>query len=356
MKKLPESVMIIAPAALITALVLVLGFLMVGPDEGTPEAAVIPSAPVVTSPGSDLTDDPMPRTSEPTKQSKPDDPLPARPPGKLKAPPVTLKRKPAVRIFPQTSFRISSFNLLGHSHTEPGGHKARLAAGPVRMGWQLGLLDAHQVDVVGMQELQPQQWGVLNGRSSTWEVYPGGSDRLSMPNSIAWRRSVFRAVRTETVSIPYFFGEIRQMPYVQLEHLETKQRIWVANFHNPANAHGDASRWRAEALRREIDLANTLALDGYPVFFTGDMNDRTGYFCGLTGNTDLRAADGGSNEGACLPPSPMQVDWIFGSKQVTFSGYVADRSAAVARTTDHPIVVATATLPERRQKIVRKGR
>lgn len=355
--------MIIAPAALITALVLVLGLLMVGPDSEptADDARPETSAPAVTSPGSDLTDDPLPTDAPstgpaPTSTDTTGSTTPQRPRGKLTAPQLTLKRKPPVKIFPETTIRIASFNLLGHSHSEKGGHKAHLAAGPVRMGQQLALFDAHGIDVAGLQELQPPQLGVLNQRSATWEVYPGAIDRWSMPNSIAWRRSVFKAVRTETVPIPYFFGQPRDMPYVLLEHLESGQRIWVANFHNPADAHGNAAHWRAEALAREIELANTLDLDGYPVFFTGDMNDRAGYFCGLTGQTRLRAADGGSNDGVCRPPSPMQVDWIFGSEQVTFSDYVADRSAAVARTSDHPLVVATATLPERRQKIVRKGR
>jgi hypothetical protein len=32
------------------------------------------------------------------------------------------------------------------------------------------------------------------------------------------------------------------------------------------------------------------------------------------------------------------VDWIFGTRDVHFSGYTEDRSALVQRTTDHPVV------------------
>ncbi len=351
--------MVIAPAALITALVLVLGFVMVGPDGQTDEGRPSPTTSTTTSPAPEPTQ-PSSTPTEATGNSKNSpgskgkDNGPSRPHGKLTAPQVTLKRKPRVKVTPATSIRIASFNLLGHSHTEKGGHKAKLASGPVRMGQQLGILDSYRVEVAGLQELQPPQMAVLNNHSGTWGVYPGNLDRMSMPNSIVWRKSVFDAVRTETVSIPYFFGQPREMPYVLLEHKETKQRFWIANFHNPANAHGDASRWRAAALAREVQLANDLAADGYPIFFTGDMNDRAGYFCGLTGQTKMKAANGGSTGGTCAPPTRMDVDWIFGSDEVLFSEFVSERTPAIARTTDHPIVVATATLPEKRERIKRK--
>jgi hypothetical protein len=40
----------------------------------------------------------------------------------------------------------------------------------------------------------------------------------------------------------------------------------------------------------------------------------------------------------------MDVDWIFGSPELTFSDYVSDQDAFVRRTTDHPIVVASARM------------
>ena len=37
------------------------------------------------------------------------------------------------------------------------------------------------------------------------------------------------------------------------------------------------------------------------------------------------------------------IDWIFGSSGMQFHRYVVDRSALVRHTTDHPVVLATAS-------------
>ncbi len=259
---------------------------------------------------------------------------------------VTLKPKRSTTLGPPVTFTVASFNLLGTSHTRPGGHSSKLASGPTRMRAQLGLLDEHGVDVVGLQELQLPQWNVLAERNDEWGVHPGGPDRHSVQNSVAWRRSVFTLVETHAIEIPYFFGRAREMPYVLLEHITSGQRVWVATFHNPADVFGTAERWRATALRRESRLARRLAKTPYPVIFTGDMNERETYFCGLTAVTDLRSANGGSNAGGkCRPPSPTRIDWIFGTSWLTFTEYTEDDSPAVARTSDHPLLVATVVVP-----------
>ena len=92
------------------------------------------------------------------------------------------------------------------------------------------------------------------------------------------------------------------------------------------------------------------------MIFTGDFNDRTGVFCSMTGQTDLAAASGGSTGTACAPPPAMQVDWIFGSEDLTFSNYYADRGAPVPRMTDHPVVradvyLAPALTPRQAKKL-----
>ena len=60
------------------------------------------------------------------------------------------------------------------------------------------------------------------------------------------------------------------------------------------------------------------------------------------------AANGGSNgSDGCRPPSPIHVDWIFGPVETAFSGYLADRSEMVRKSSDHPMVIAEAMLPPR---------
>ncbi len=250
-----------------------------------------------------------------------------------------------------TVFRISSFNILGYGHTKPGGNRKGWADGRTRMRWQIELLTGHDIDIVGFQEFQPEQFQVFTEEvGSEWGVYPGDKlARAAMHNSIAWRKDTWRLVQSGNLPIPYFGGVKIRMPVILLEHVETGQQAWFGNFHNPANARGNAERWRDEATNLQIAMANRKRTEtGLPVFITGDMNEKAEYFCRMTRSAPMIAADGGSNDaGGCRPPAPTQVDWIFGPVETAFSGYLADRSAEVRKTTDHPMVIAEAMLPPR---------
>lgn len=248
---------------------------------------------------------------------------------------------------PAMQFTVGTFNVLGSSHTSRGGKWPGMASGPTRIRWALGLLYARGVDVVGFQELQRDQLRTFLGASGGgWGVYPGeAAGPLGIENSVAWRRAEWTALEVHTIPIPYFDGRLRPMPYVLLQHNLTGRKAWFANFHNPASnsrrGNNDGHRWRAMML--EIDLANRLwAETGYPVFITGDMNEREVYFCNMTGRAPMVAANGGSNEGTCSPPPyPMPVDWVFGSDVVSFSNYTRDE---IPRISDHPLVAAEVVL------------
>ena len=65
----------------------------------------------------------------------------------------------------------------------------------------------------------------------------------------------------------------------------------------------------------QADLANELEETGVPVILLGDFNERDEAFCSITGNSDLKAVNGGGwPNGRCDPPSWMRIDWIFVSK------------------------------------------
>ena len=99
------------------------------------------------------------------------------------------------------------------------------------------------------------------------------------------------------------------------------------------------------ATAREADLFASLRPKGYPIFVTGDMNEQESWFCAVAGPGDLRAAVGG--EGArdgCSVPGGFRIDWIAGSYDVAFSNYREDRGGVVAWMTDHPVIIADATI------------
>jgi endonuclease/exonuclease/phosphatase family metal-dependent hydrolase len=240
---------------------------------------------------------------------------------------------------PTLDFTISSFNVLGSNHTVRGGTHARWASGPVRAHWATALLLGHGVDVVGLQELQPPQLNVIRRSYAVWPGYSLG--RAGTDNSIGWRTDTWELVNAYSISIPYFHGRHRPMPYVLLRNSATGVEAWFANFHNPADVRGNQQHWRTIAETLEISLVNRLRHNtGLPVFVTGDMNERAEVFCRMTGGAGMIAAAGGTNSGGCRPARPTNVDWIFGTPDVAFSGYTVDRSRLVSRTSDHPMMIS----------------
>jgi endonuclease/exonuclease/phosphatase family metal-dependent hydrolase len=249
-------------------------------------------------------------------------------------------------------FRVASFNLLGFRHTQPGGdNSGGFADGRTRMGYAVNFLNHWRVDVVGFQEFEPEQRDKFMSLTGTdWQHYPGDTmTRIDMANSIAWRTADWQVVQENTIQIPYFHGELVDMPYVLLKSVATGREVWFANFHNPASVYGPAQKWRTKAMHREVNLANTLNDSGTPLVLTGDMNENTEYFCGMTTGAAMKAAAGGSfGTSTCdqYPPRPMGIDWIFGSNDgLTFSNYQRREGKLVQRTTDHPVVFADVTLP-----------
>ena len=255
---------------------------------------------------------------------------------------------------PVATYTVSSFNVLGSSHTKPGGKRA---VGTTRIVWAKQLLDRRHVDVVGFQELQPDQaekFAAITG--DTWAMWPGLPDweegmseagwrKRDSENSVAWRTDTFERVDASFVTIPYFNGNERRMPVVLLRHKATGLLAYFSNFHNPAYASNQKRRDEAKA--RQIAMVNRLAPTGLPVFITGDMNEREEYFCTMVAGAPVKAANGGRyRDGVCTPPpKPMPVNWILGlKKRGTFSNYVRDDSRLVNRITNHFVIRADVTI------------
>ncbi len=248
-------------------------------------------------------------------------------------------------LLPPTTFRVATFNILGHAHTTARGNKPRFADGQVRMGWAMSLLKNTNVSVAGLQELEPPQLAAFRRNSPGWAVWPGlAVGKSALANSVVWRSDVWTYVEGHTIPIPYFHGQLKPMPYVKLRHLGTGQEVWFANFHNPASTRGPAEKWRRAATAKEAALANQLTSAGTPLILTGDMNDKSAFFCPFTASTSMKASNGGSTGGSCQPPGNMAIDWIFGSASITFANHNRVKGGLVSRATDHPLIWADATV------------
>ena len=168
-------------------------------------------------------------------------------------------------------------------------------------------------------------------------------------NSIGWRKSVWTLVKASTRTIPYFHGNMLEMPFLKMRHNATGRLAFFMNAHHPVSGgrRGNNDAWRAMAVNREIAAVNESRADSSaPVFVIGDMNDREKVFCPFLRRGGMHAANGGSaTDTTCTLPRPAPIDWIFGTADVDFHDYVKVDNAFVARTTDHPVIVSGATLP-----------
>nr|WP_301539518.1 endonuclease/exonuclease/phosphatase family protein [Nocardioides sp. zg-1308] len=244
-------------------------------------------------------------------------------------------------------FRVATYNVLGDSHTGPGGNKPGFPDAGPRMDMAIAALRNNGIDVVGFQEFESTQHNMFTSRAGEYALYPGlALGDKSVRFNIAWRSSMWSLVEAHTLSIPYAGGSRIDMPVVLLESTTTGRRAWFANFHNPADTPrlGNNAHWRSMAAGIEIaHLTELHARDGHPVIVTGDFNERSEIFCRFTAGGVFSAAAGGSSAGGCAPPPSMQVDWIFGSTGVAFEGYAVTGTGVAS---DHNLVHAQATLTE----------
>ncbi|NHC24642.1 hypothetical protein G6553_15870 [Nocardioides sp. IC4_145] len=244
------------------------------------------------------------------------------------------------------SFTLTTFNILGSQHTAPGGAAAEYAPGRIRTEWAARLVASYGSSIVGLQELQSDQLSALtratDGRFAFW---PGSAlGGKGVPQSVMWDTSVWAATYQDSITVP-FMGGTRPQPVVRLQHVETGREIYVINIHNSPKDRQGREDERDKAEQIEVAAVNTLKKDGIPVFIIGDFNEHEDAFCRFTGEAGLVAANGGSNAGACRPPRPMRVDWIFGTPDVQFSGFRMDTSPAVRRITDHAVITTRVTVP-----------
>jgi endonuclease/exonuclease/phosphatase family metal-dependent hydrolase len=255
---------------------------------------------------------------------------------------------PSRGLYGDPGFTSATFNILGASHTAPGGNKASWPGYAWRMARQLEMLDAAQVDVVGFQEMQRTQRSLfLEKAGATYGIYPS-SATADPENSIAWRLSKFTLLEGATFPVPYFDGRIRQMPYVLLQDNVTGRTAYFINVHNPASTtrYPNQSKWRTEALRRERELVISLRANGRPVFLTGDFNDREKAFCPMTTGKLMISPDSLPSMTCAYPPKYYWVDWIFAAGQARFTSLGVDTSTKPKRISDHPLVVARTHLAD----------
>lgn len=231
----------------------------------------------------------------------------------------------------KSSFNVASFNVLGSSHTAPGGNKPGRPSGVSRMRGAVAAMKSHNIDIAGMQEFQGDQKKAFQRLAPDFGVV-GSND-----NAIVYNKKKFRLVEKRSFKIPYFEGKMKEMPIAKLEDKSTGKQVWVVNIHNPADtkAHPHNAKNRARAINIEQNLMRQLQATGIPVIFTGDFND---------GKSVDGSMDRVGMNSAAPNKARRSIDYIFGSSGVNFSNYSNDQRTKANGTSDHPIIVSTATI------------
>src|SRR4051794_20535618 len=86
------------------------------------------------------------------------------------------------------STRVATFNVLGASHTAPGGNSSNHIPGPTRMRWTVKKLTEHRISIVGMQEFEPVQEAAFTRLTAgAWNYFPKSGGQAGSANVVAWR-------------------------------------------------------------------------------------------------------------------------------------------------------------------------
>jgi endonuclease/exonuclease/phosphatase family metal-dependent hydrolase len=243
---------------------------------------------------------------------------------------------------------VTTFNVLGSSHTRPGGGAGTYAPARIRDEWSASVLQGYGSDIVAFQELESDQAkDLVRSLGSRYAFYPNANTTKvrEIWQSIMWDTTKWTYVEREIVWIP-LLGTTRPNPIVRLRSKATGKDIWVFNVHNSPLARPDRQRERNADVK--IEIAKVLEKRGlkFPVIFLGDMNEHRPVFCKVTRRTDLEAVTGGSNQGGyCVLPKVHHLDWMFTSPEFKVRSATWDRSPYIVRITDHTTLRSTMSIP-----------
>ncbi len=225
-----------------------------------------------------------PHTKASPSLPPPTAPAPAHTPKPTVAPPppkpsVTPTESPKPSSPAADSFTVATFNVLGASHTDnrTGKHHGELPNSSIRAKQATAFIRAHDVDVLGTQELQrPQRKQLKHNLHKTYDIYPSKPEYQHhfSENSIMWNKKRFELIKAGHTKLHYFAGKIAFMPWVKLKDTETKQRFFVLNSHDPADTKQfpRQAKWRAKNAAIHKHDTTRFAKSGLPVILTGDYN------------------------------------------------------------------------------------
>lgn len=257
------------------------------------------------------------------------------------------------------AFRVGTFNVLGWEYTEPGGKKASWPSGQKRLVDAFKIIEADGIDVLGLQELQPEQRKKFMDdiAGTEWTMYPDPAkyENYSSSNSIVWKNSEFDFLASGyQTNLQYFDGNQMDAPWVKLRHKLTGEVIYFKNTHDPVDVENEKYR-RANANDYKTDAINRMNT-GEKVIFVGDFNSNTDVrkefdgnikrenlpYCIMTEGLQVQNAYDTSNgtPGNCPTTKNLGIDHIYHTNNVSMSGWTKNSITETQQLSDHPLVYA----------------
>jgi len=262
-----------------------------------------------------------------------------------------------------SDFKLMSINILGSNHLGNAQQRAQKTTALIR---------SKDVDIFGVQEMQPDQFTIFDGLMTDFDSYPETFDEMTVGSAgkrtIYWNNTRYSMVGSGGTKVPWYQSPSlndrgETFPWVKLQDTSTGQQFYVMNNHLVVNEREHADKKGLDpggALKREkeaqliLEEAKKLNSDGTPVFLTGDFNstgqlrnndkaiapDRNRLpYCILTSNDMLRNAKDmfeSNGRGSC-PSNDLGIDQIYATQEdVTVKNFQLVATGGVAESgTDH---------------------
>ena len=257
------------------------------------------------------------------------------------------RRRELAAASPTTTFRMATINVLGDSHTRRGGDKPGFRSGAARMGGVVGILRSQNLDVVGLQEFERPQKAAFNRLAGGWDLFTGterGRDSIAYRTGdlgVRAGRHAHHPVLPRQPGTPALGDPAppRDRPRRLLHQHPQPHQQRAPRQQRPSPPGGDPARDRPgphALVRGQPGPAAGRLQRARPGVLLGDRVAATSSppTEAATAETVRRRARSG-------------IDWIFGTSDIVFSDYLRHQNARVRHITDHPVVIARATITER---------
>jgi endonuclease/exonuclease/phosphatase family metal-dependent hydrolase len=170
------------------------------------------------------------------------------------------------------TLRVASYNILGKHHTDGPKANSNLPTWTERIVKVVDNVKSNQIDVIGMQESEPDQVNYLKSHLSGYEVSSKGKDG----DTIMWNGAKFTKTADGTWESTYFGREPSGIkidePWVKLRDNSTGQEFYIMNVHDPINDKGTNAQTRYNNALKHVVKINELKTQA-PIIFTGDFNN-----------------------------------------------------------------------------------